>query len=201
LIELAHQGDNQALTLLVNSNLRIVWSVAKHYLNLGLDFDDLVQEGNIGLMRGIEKYDPNKGTAPSTWFAEQVRCQITKALSEKGRMVKMYDKLRREGNEYQSISMDEPLTNSNGGDDTTTYGDTFKSDMLTDTFSEIEDVKCKINSLMRGLSDKEKAIVCGLFGIGCQECSEYTLAKRFKLTEERVRQIKWEALEKMKQFS
>ena len=63
------------------------------------------------------------------------------------------------------------------------------------------DIRTKVNSLLEGLKDRDKAIIIGLFGIGCTEQTEYMLAKRFNLTEERVRQIKWEALKKMQQMA
>jgi DNA-directed RNA polymerase sigma subunit (sigma70/sigma32) len=69
--------------------------------------------------------------------------------------------------------------------------------MKCDNFSEVEAMRVKINYLMNGLKDVEKAVICGLFGFGCEEVSAYTLSKKFNLTEERIRQIKFEALEKM----
>ena len=73
--------------------------------------------------------------------------------------------------------------------------------MRADNLTNIEDTKCKIKFLMSGLSEREKSIVCGLFGIGTAEVSEYTLSKKFNLTEERIRQIKWTAIAKMKELA
>ena len=73
--------------------------------------------------------------------------------------------------------------------------------MKCDTFSDKEDMRVKINYLLSGLKEVEKAVVCGLFGLTEDMETEYTLSKKFNLTEERIRQIKWAALEKMKELA
>jgi DNA-directed RNA polymerase sigma subunit (sigma70/sigma32) len=95
--------------------------------------------------------------------------------------------------------MDAPLASDEEGEKTLL--DTFASDMRTDNFSETEAMRVKLFALMRGLSDTEKAVVCGIFGFGTEEVSEYTLSKKFNLTEERIRQIKWAAIAKMKELA
>ena len=95
--------------------------------------------------------------------------------------------------------MDAPIENDSDNG-SKTYRDCFSGDMNADRETEIMDEKIKIKYLLNGLTERERAIVCGLFGIGTQECSEYTLAKRFNLTEERVRQLKWASLEKMQKM-
>jgi DNA-directed RNA polymerase sigma subunit (sigma70/sigma32) len=62
-------------------------------------------------------------------------------------------------------------------------------------------MKVKISYLLSGLKDREKDIICSLFGIGCAECSEYTLSLRYNMTEERIRQIKLEVFKKMKDLA
>ena len=100
---------------------------------------------------------------------------------------------------YNAASMDAPLASDEDGEKTLL--DTFASDMKCDTFSDKEDMRVKINYLLSGLKDVERAIVCGLFGLTDSIETEYTLSKKFNLTEERVRQIKWEALAKMKEIA
>ena len=58
-----HKGDKKARQELIIHNLKLVVSIAKQYLNLGLPFEDLIQEGNLGLIRAIEKFDVTKETA------------------------------------------------------------------------------------------------------------------------------------------
>lgn len=89
-IELAkkiEQGDIDAKNRLIESNLRLVISVAKKYQNRGLPIEDLVQEGNIGLIRAVEKYNYRVGTRFSTHAVQWIRQAITRALVEKGRVI------------------------------------------------------------------------------------------------------------------
>lgn len=85
----ARRGDEQAKQQLINSNLRFVISIAKQYIHQGIDLEDLIMEGNIGLITAIDKFDPMRGFKLSTYAVWWIRQAILNALSEKGRSVRI----------------------------------------------------------------------------------------------------------------
>ena len=96
LVELIEQwweeitGCGQAASeRLTNSNLRLVVSVARRYLRRGLPLLDLIQEGNLGLMRAVEKYDPHRGFKFSTYATWWIRQAVTRALADQGRTIRL----------------------------------------------------------------------------------------------------------------
>ncbi len=86
---LAADGDEHAKEMLVKGNLRFVVNVAKKYQNQGLPLEDLINEGNIGLMNAIERYDVDKGYHFISYAVWWIRQAILKAISEKARMIRL----------------------------------------------------------------------------------------------------------------
>jgi RNA polymerase primary sigma factor len=87
-VRIAH-GDQEARDELTTANLRLVVNVAKHYVNRGMALLDLIQEGNIGLMKAVNKFDPTKGFKFSTYATWWIRQSITRAIADQAKTIRV----------------------------------------------------------------------------------------------------------------
>lgn len=89
LVRKMKQGDFQARQQLIECNLRLVVNLAKHYINRGLDLLDLIEEGNLGLMHALEKFDPERGFRLSTYATWWIRENIESAIRKQSRTIRL----------------------------------------------------------------------------------------------------------------
>lgn len=114
-IELGRETAKQAKEALVRANLRLVISVSKKFLNRGMQLPDLIQEGNIGLMKAVEKYDYKRGYKFSTYATWWIRQAVTRGIADQGRtirlpvhMIETINRMLRFSKDFQRLESREP---------------------------------------------------------------------------------------------
>lgn len=96
LAKAARNGDRQAAMKLAHGNLRLVIKIAKQYRDRGLSFEDLIQEGNLGLWKAVQRFDPERGFRFSTYAVWWIRQSMVQAISEKAKLIKIPLHVERE---------------------------------------------------------------------------------------------------------
>jgi RNA polymerase primary sigma factor len=114
-IEMGRETAKQAKDTLVRANLRLVISVSKKFMNRGMQLPDLIQEGNIGLMKAVEKYDYKRGYKFSTYATWWIRQAVTRGIADQGRtirlpvhMIETINRLLRFSKDFQRVESREP---------------------------------------------------------------------------------------------
>lgn len=152
--KLVANGDKDAKKILIESNLRLVISIAKNYANKGLPFLDLIQEGNIGLITAIEKFDYTKGNRLSTYATWWIKQAIKRAIDDKAKTIRIPVPLLETINKIEKFKRSFILNyNREPTDD-----EIIKELEITDnTLNRAKQAKIYVDSLNRSINDDETA--------------------------------------------
>ena len=200
---------------LLEGNLRFVITVAKQYQNQGLDFPDLIAEGNLGLMKAINNFDWSKNLRFISYAVWWVKQSILQSLNDNARTIRLpvnvVQDLHRAKKEIESNGgkLDDKFQNlpsmidldMNINEDGDTLVDIIKNegaDMPDEAFNGKDLLKAKLISLLNVLDEREKVIVEDYFGLTGTQRTLEDIGSDFNLTKERVRQIKEKALRKLR---
>ena len=227
----AKNGDKRARDKLIAANTRFVVSVAKQYQGQGLDLEDLISEGNAGLVRAADKFDPDRGWKFISYAVWWIRQSIMQALSDKSRTIRLplsqvalYNKIRKATSEFMSknerepslteleeltkipeakiltiinssskmVSVDSPLKDDEQG----TFIDIIPNQNIpkADYGTTKESKEKELQEILKDLSPRSHDIIRMYFGFGCTALTLEQIADRFGVHSERIRQLKEESL-------
>jgi RNA polymerase primary sigma factor len=203
---------------LLEGNLRFVITVAKQYQNQGLDFPDLVAEGNLGLMKAIQNFDWGKNLRFISYAVWWVKQSILQSLNDNSRTIRLpvnvSQDLHRAKKEiesnwgeldekYQTLPtiVDLDMKINEDGDTLIDILKNDEADMPDDSFSTEDLLKQNLMNLLSSLDERERYIIEDYFGLTGTPRTLEDIGNDFNLTKERVRQIKQKALRKLRNNS
>jgi RNA polymerase primary sigma factor len=191
----ARAGDEDTRRRLVEKNLRLVVSVAKRYRGMGLPFEELIQEGNIGLMTAVERFDPEMGDRFSTYATWWVRQAIGRAIADKGRVVRLPvhagEKARKTARVRNALSAQlgrEPTYEEVASELREFVEDEGASEMPDGVIRQMENAR--LIEAIEGITDRERHVLVRRYGLDGQESATLAeLGEELGTTRERVRQL------------
>jgi len=190
LIKLAKRGDMKARNEILEANLKFVFDVAKRYTGRGVSIGDLISEGNLGLVKALDKFDESKNVKFISYAVWWIRHSMLDAIQKKELMNSVEIELGSDNDNLFdkkfSDEDDESYTNEPG----------FTVDNTIERMSEQNSL---INKMFSNLSKRELKVITHSFGIdGKRKMNLIELGNELGITSERVRQIKTNAIRKMR---
>jgi len=203
---------------ILEGNLRFVITVAKQYQNQGLDFPDLIAEGNLGLMKAIQNFDWGKNLRFISYAVWWVKQSILQSLNDNARTIRLpvnvVQDLHRAKKEVENTggTLDDKFLSlpsmidldMNINEDGDTLIDVIKNpdaEMPDEVFNSKDMLKSQLFNLLEALDEREKCIIEDYFGLSGTPRTLEDIGGDFNLTKERVRQIKEKALRKLRNDS
>ena len=189
LAQRARQGDSDARNQLIHTNLRMVVNIARQYLRPGVEMLDLIQEGNIGLITAVDKFDPTQGNRLTTLAFYWINKQIQRYLNNEPDNLVSLD---MEINDGAAIL----LLSDTIADQGTILGD--QTIQHIDTVMENQEVQQLVHNLLATLSPREQEVLRLLYGLNLRR--SYTVsevAKILRISKVRVCQLRDRTLERM----
>lgn len=192
------QGDSKALSRLVEANLKFVVSVARQYKGKGVAMEDLVSEGNIGLMKAAAKFDASRGVRFVNFAVVYIRQAIEKAIDQQGGLYQVPKDVKQEVARQQSIpvSVDAPLGHRTNMNLLSVLVN--KDAPLADERVHSEAIEDAIESALRTLNERERRVINAFYGINQEHETMAEIAEDMNLKRERVRQIRDTSVRKLR---
>ena len=231
------KGDKAARDHMIQANLRLVVKIAMDYKDFGLPLLDLISEGNIGLVKAVERFDPRKGGKLSTYAAWWIKQSIKRALANQSMTIRLpvhlvdkiskmrktamalSERLGREPTDEElamelqiptsrvahlkSVSVRPASLDAPIGDDgdSTTFGEIVGDDNASSPFENLREknLTSDLHDMVNSLDKREAEIIKLRFGLdGREELTLEEVGKKFNVTRERIRQLEYIALSKMR---
>ena len=184
--ELVGQGDIASRNKLIESNLKFVIQVATKYQGMGLQLEDLIGFGNIGLFEAAEKFDTSKNLKFITFAVWYIRAEIQKALNDLSRVVRVPSHLTATA-EYSTKSISTPVGD---GENKETYADRYLAAESTKSGRDKSDLKYDLDRALSQLKPKQREAISRFYGIGFEyEMCMDQIAEELEVTGERARQL------------
>lgn len=175
-------GDERAVNQLVKANLRFVMTVARQYQGKGVELEDLISEGSIGMVKAARKFDASKGARFVSFAASYVRQQMERAVKP-----------------AEAVSIDAPLGRRSNMSLLSVLVN--KDAAIADKRTYSEASAEAIAQALSALNEREQVVIKGFFGIGQEHETMAEIAERMGLKRERVRQIRDKAVRKIRSLT